>query len=112
MGESFSSSQIKDLYRFFNGRYFRGRLPDIPVVWCPDKKMPKAIATTWIEGEKPVRICMNYKYKDTKVIWYHYLLHEMVHVQQAKLPRDQAHGRKFQKRMKQLANAGAFNCTW
>ena len=40
------------------------------------------------------------------------LLHEMVHVEQWKLPRKQAHGRKFQKRMKQLAAVGAFNGIW
>ena len=41
------------------------------------------------------------------------VLHEMVHVEQWDKVTDRTmHGRKFQKRMKQLAARGAFNGLW
>ena len=69
---------------------------------------------TYFRGKplKPVKITLNPKYKTALVVWAQTLLHEMVHVEQWKLPRKQAHGRKFQKRMKQLAAVGAFNGIW
>jgi len=36
----------------------------------------------------------------------------MVHVEQWKVPTKQAHGNKFNKRMKRLANLGAFRGLW
>ena len=102
----------RDLYPFYNARYFRNRLPDLPVVFRTDKKMPNAVAVTEFRNGTPVKIAINSRYKKAKSIWYFYLLHEMVHVEQRKLPRSQAHGHKFQRRMKQLANLGAFNRFW
>ena len=110
MAETFKHP--RDLYPFYNARYFRGRLPRIPVVFRPDKKMPKVIALTEFREGVPIKIAINSRYKKAKSIWYFYLLHEMVHVEQRKLPRSQAHGHKFQRRMKQLANLGAFNRFW
>lgn len=110
MAETFNHP--KDLYPFYNARYFRNCLPDIPVVFRPDKKMPNAIAVTELQDGVPLKIAINDKYKKIKSIWYFYLLHEMVHVEQCKLPREQSHGHKFQRRMKQLANLGAFNRFW
>lgn len=108
----------KELYDFLNCRYFKSRLPDLPVNWGHREYGPKR-ARHWMGGThfcgtplKPFKITLNPKYKDSYVVWAQTLLHEMVHVQQWYLPREQAHGRKFQKRMKQLAAAGAFNGLW
>jgi hypothetical protein len=107
----------KDYYRFYNGRYFRGRLPDIPVEWSAKafrKGDPNAgcLGVAWFESGVPLGIQLNVKYKEASAIWLRVLLHEMTHVEQASLPKAQAHGRKFNKRMKQLAAIGAFNGLW
>ena len=104
----------KELYKFLNCRYFRSRLPDIPVVWSKQLGRGKERQTLgWAqfddETKRPVRICLNPKYKGAFVIWVQTLIHEMVHVEQWKLPRKQEHGRKFQKRIKQLVALGAYN---
>ena len=107
----------KSLYRFWNCRYFRSALPDIPVTWS-DKQFKgnrrTKMGSTWLAEEtgRPIRIALNPKYRGAFVIWAQTLLHEMVHVQQWRTPAEQMHGRKFQKRMKQLAAAGAFNRLW
>ena len=109
----------KELYGFWNARYFGGRLPNIRVgfskVLCQGKDFHRLGATEfWFKGDRkyPVRILLNDRYKNEFGVWAATLLHEMVHVQQWRTPTDQMHGRKFQKRMKQLAAAGAFNRLW
>lgn len=93
----------KELYDFLNARYFRGSLPDLPVQWSEkyysQYRNRRYLGGTEMVGSplKPVRITLNPKYKDVFVIWAQTLLHEMVHVQQWRLPRKQAHGRKFEK---------------
>ena|ERR1700761_6764522 len=106
----------KDLYRLLNGRYFKNKLPDIPVVWSKvyhSGRNRKILGGTIFEKKdgvlKPTRIVLNPKYKNAFVIWASTLLHEMIHVEQWKLPRKRAHGRKFQKRIKQLVAVGAYS---
>lgn len=105
----------KELYDFWNGRYFRGSLPDLPVHWGHKEysvyRKRYNLGGTHMVGNplKPIKITLNPKYKNAFVIWAQTLLHEMVHVQQWRLPRRLAHGRKFQKRIKQLVAAGAYN---
>ena len=105
----------KSLYQFWNSRYFRGRLPDLPIVWskkcCSGRNRHTMGATIFTPEDgvlKPRRIVLNPKYKNAFVIWAGTLMHEMVHVEQWKLPRAQTHGRKFQKRIKQLVSLGAY----
>lgn len=107
----------KQLYLFLNARYFRGALPNIPVVWSKDlhKGVRKhTMGSSWFDPETklPKRITLNPKYKTAFALWAATLIHEMVHVQQWKVPEKQMHGRKFQKRMKQLAARGAFCELW
>lgn len=108
----------KGLYKFYNSRYFRGHLPDIPVVWSKSiyarGRLRNIMGSTWLDGEtqRPVKITLNPKYRKHPKLWEATLLHEMVHVQQWRVPAKQAHGRKFQKRMKQLAALGAWNPYW
>jgi predicted SprT family Zn-dependent metalloprotease len=108
----------KTLYRFWNSRYFANRLPDIPV-WF-SAKHHKASASrnkmggAWFDSEtkRPIKITLNPKYRTASRIWMQTLLHEMVHVQQWRIQTNQAHGNKFNKRMKQLAAKGAFRALW
>lgn len=104
----------KTLYRFWNCRYFGGRLPDIPVYFSKKlgvglEKHSMGCASFDDATMRPLRIRLNPKYKDAFVVWASTLLHEMVHVQQWKIQKSQAHGRKFRKRMKQLVALGAYN---
>lgn len=114
-----------DLYDLFNGRYFRNGLPKIPVRWSdPQYGFAKThrnfMGYTYFlhEGKGrnlklvPEFIALNPKYKTASVIWVQTLLHEMVHVKQAYLPRRKAHGHEFNREMKRLANKGAFNGLW
>jgi len=107
----------KEVYQIINGRYFRGRLPDVPVRFNaksfigPRKRI---LGSTYVNREtgRPVKIDLNPRYKDASRVWIQTLIHEAVHVQQWRLPEKQAHGRKFNARMKQLAALGAFNGLW
>lgn len=106
----------KDLYQFWNGRYFRSKLPDIPVVWSKvyhsgrNRRILGGTIFEKVDGIlKPTRIVLNPKYKNAFVVWSTTLIHEMTHVEQWELPRKQAHCRKFQKRIKQLVALGAYN---
>lgn len=107
----------KSLYKFWNCRYFGSRLPDIPVYFSKTLGKGRERRTMGCSSfddntGRPLRIQLNPRYKDAFIIWAATLLHEMVHVQQWKIQKNQAHGRKFQKRMKQLAALGAYNCLW
>ena len=104
----------KSLYRFWNARYFRGRLPDIPVYFSKrlgagSERHTMGCASFDDETMRPLRIQLNPRYKNAFVIWAATLLHEMVHIEQWKIQKSQAHGRKFIKRMKQLVALGAYN---
>lgn len=105
----------KTLYQFWNSRYFRGRLPDIPVGFSAKYhagyKERRSLGGTIMRGVplKPTRIVLNPEYKKAFVIWASTLMHEMIHVEQWKLPRRLVHGRKFKKRIKQLVACGAYN---
>lgn len=109
-----------ELYDLFNRRYFRERLPKIPVRWVlpqdTEKRSRGALGCTLFrvgDGRlTPVEIRLHPKLRNSGTVWATTLIHEMVHVQQWRLPRSQAHGRKFNNRMKQLASLGAFNGLW
>jgi hypothetical protein len=83
-----------ELYKFWNAKYFRGRLPDIPVVWSKKYSTGRwrsTMGVSLLEGktQKPVKIGLNPKYKNSFVIWAGTLMHEMIHIEQWKLPRSQ-----------------------
>lgn len=103
----------KELYKFWNARYFRGKLPDIPVRWSASSYKGRdryILGSTWLDSSTklPVKITLNPLYKHAFVVWASTLMHEMVHVEQWDVPEKQAHGRKFQKRIKQLVARGAY----
>jgi predicted SprT family Zn-dependent metalloprotease len=108
----------KALYKFWNCRYFGSRLPDIPVVWSTSGRSARAkkhiMGSTWFDHEtgRPKKITLNPKFKIHNSLWQSTLLHEMVHVQQWRIPAGQEHGNKFNRRMKQLAAKGAFRYLW
>jgi hypothetical protein len=104
----------KSLYQFWNCRYFHGRLPNIPVYFSKKLGVGQhrhSMGCSSFDDEtlRPLRICLNPRYKDAFVVWASTLLHEMVHIEQYKIQKTQAHGRKFRKRMKQLVSLGAYN---
>ena len=104
---------IQGAYRIFNRLYFRNRLPDIPVIWSRSRHRGWEARTVYHEGERwPRRILMKYWMIAHPNIAQMKLLHEMVHVEQSHLPHSQAHGRAFHRRMKQLAQRGAFSRFW
>lgn len=103
---------IQDVYRFFNGRYFRHRLPDIPVKWKKYLTSRNFIGRTVGDKNGPQEIHLNPYYKKSDSVWLRTLLHEMVHVELWHLPAKQVHGRKFENRMKVLAARGAFHGLW
>jgi hypothetical protein len=107
----------KEVYDIMNRRYFRGRLPDIPVRFRRESFLGSRkhiMGSTWFDADtqRPKKIELNPMYKSAPILWLATLLHEAVHVEQWKVPAGQEHGRKFQKRMKQLVNRGAYNKLW
>ena len=79
-------------YDSINKWWFGNKLPKVKIRW------PK-----YMLSEK-LRCCSG--------VWLRTLFHEIVHIEQWSLPAKDAHGPKFEKRMKQLAVAGAFNGLW
>ncbi len=103
-----------------NSRYFRNRLKNTKIRWAKDKELrSQSMAVTRSQhGKVPVKdrnflILLSKDLKRMSVVAIMTLLHEMVHVEQWDKVTDRTmHGRKFQKRMKQLAAKGAFNGLW
>jgi hypothetical protein len=62
--------------------------------------------------DRPKEIHLNPRFRGASGVWLRTLFHEIVHIEQWSLPAKDAHGPKFEKRMKQLAVAGAFNGLW
>ena len=119
---------LKRKYRIFNKRYFRGSLPDDMIVEWSDKLAKKHMAGTHIHGLRGLKcpggkkrcrgnyIRISPELKGLPTVAELTLLHEMVH---AKSHRGDLRycecgrsGRAFQREMKRLALAGAFNELW
>jgi hypothetical protein len=114
-----TNSDLHFAYLHFNCKYFRNKLPkDLSTVFT--RKLDKIgklgntpvilyNETGKLKSPKPVCIQIRWKDRDCKRHAYLTLLHEMVHVEN---PKPDGHGPWFNKRMKQLAAAGAFNDYW
>ena len=110
--ENLSDYSIQDAYHLFNGKYFGGKLPDIPVLWKKYLVKKGWIGITVGGKEQAKEIHLNPYYRRSSSVWGRTLFHEMVHVEQWSIPAKQCHGRAFEKRMKQLAARGAFKGMW
>lgn len=112
-----SKKGLRKMYRDFNRKWFRNRLPKNIEVRFVDLPQPKALShinfgLTHFEAYKPVYIYiwsgLQRNHGETAMT----LLHEMVHVS---LPYTcNSHGpySRFEKEMVRLAKAGAFNPYW
>jgi hypothetical protein len=106
------SAHLKMLYNMFNALYFRDRLPKGTRLYFVSKVgrsksiAKSACAATYL-FDPPVIVIQKSKAKSMRYVSAD-LLHEMAHISK---PRAE-HGKVFQKEMKRLANAGAFQNVW
>lgn len=105
--KKFSREDLKNLYLWFNKKYFSNKCPkNLKVKFG---KLPQnAFGVTKYEGREPFEIVI-----DLNPMWSSAiagtLLHEMVHVY---LPYRCGHGKVFQAEMLRLAKQGAFKDIW
>ncbi|VVB52861.1 Uncharacterised protein [uncultured archaeon] len=98
------------LYRRYNRLYFRGKLPNIPVLFRKGLvEKYNAIGITQYEGKVPKRILIENTLRTWRGGFRMTLLHEMVHVS---LPYKVDHGPRFEKGMLRLAKMRAFKGLW
>lgn len=97
------------VYDEYNRLYFGGKLPSVPVKWS--RKHTKDCRGC-CEYDPKLAIYLNPRFRGWERSWCFTLIHEMVHVEQRHDVRAKDHGHKFQKRMKQLVNQGAFADLW
>lgn len=101
-------------YDSINRWWFEGKLPRVKICW-PKYMLtakPAMIAQTVGSKKQAAEIHMNPKYRDASGVWLRTLIHEAVHVEQWTSRAKDCHGPKFEKRMRQLAEAGAFYGLW
>lgn len=106
-----TNSDLQYAYRIANRRYFGNKLPkDLLVKFATINRYK--LGSTWMNhsnGWKPYRIHISSKLRFSSSLSLMTLLHEMVHVE---FPKPDDHGPWFNKRMKKLAKAGAFEGLW
>jgi predicted metal-dependent hydrolase len=102
-----TNKQLKRLYKFYNRRWFKNKLPDV-VVRFGNPGSGALGVTTFIGGE-PAYITISKAVKNGQYLYRMVLLHECVHVS---LPISVTHGPKFQSRMRTLAKRRAFDGIW
>jgi hypothetical protein len=115
-----TNRELKDIFDLANSRYFRNRLKNVTIRWAKDKELPSQnSAVTRSQhgkvprGKRKFLILLSKDLKKMSSVAIITVLHELVHVEQWEQVTDRTqHGRKFQKRMKQLAAKGVFNGLW
>ena len=116
-------TELEEVFRTYNHRYFGGRLPNCEVVWSSPKKkflghfVPVEHYIQKSDGtEQTVRITylieISRRLKFSNKLWGATLLHEMVHLKLRGKEGKSDHGHKFQREMKRLVKLGAFNGLW
>ena len=115
-----TNRDLKDIFDLANSRYFRNRLKNVTIRWAKDREIrSQSLAVTRSQhgkvpkGERKFLILLSKELKKMSSVAIMTVLHELTHVEQWDKVTDRTqHGRKFQKRMKQLAAKGAFNGLW
>jgi predicted SprT family Zn-dependent metalloprotease len=112
-------TQLEEWFHLLNSRHFHGRLKNVEVKW--NRKLTKKgrMGNTF-SSVGPIPTCgrkflitIANEYRTCRRVAIMTLLHEMVHVEQwDEVQACRAHGRKFERRMKQLAARGAFSGLW
>jgi predicted SprT family Zn-dependent metalloprotease len=99
---------LQELYDDFNLEFFRGRLPTVLVGYSKHCKQKGAFGLTLFrDGMKHAsHIVINPDLEDWGQVAQQTVLHEMCHV---RLTRSHNHGPRFQKELKRLIKAGAFD---
>jgi hypothetical protein len=113
-------TRLEEIFGIANSRYFRSRLKNVKIRWQKKSKMPpRAVGNTRSEygrlpkGSRKFEIWISDDLKKFSSFTIMTIIHEMVHCEQwDKTTGKTCHGRLFNKRMKQLANLGAFNGLW
>lgn len=107
-------TQLEHVVALANSRYFRNRLKNVKIKWKKPKPKETWIARTKShDGSKKFLIEVDPRIKRLGAYTVMVVFHELVHVEQwDKVTNKTCHGRRFQKRMKQLAAKGAFNGLW
>jgi predicted metal-dependent hydrolase len=101
-----TNKKLKSLYKRYNKKYWKGRLPDISVRFADTEG---AWGHTHFEGSEPVYIEINRAVRTwTRTVKFT-LLHECCHVA---CPVQVEHGPRFDHEMLRLARAGAFHNLW
>ena len=106
-----SNADLRRYYRVANRKYFKGKLPDIPVRFA--KFDPGLLGITNVVTFKgktvatSIEITEDIRYIQTTTIMT--LLHEMTHVEK---PQYKGHGWQWERQMMRLARAGAFGGLW
>ena len=105
-----TNAYLARAYAEFNRKYFRNRLPhDMVVRFAADE----GCGTTYFQYGRPLYIILNKRLAWHNMLADMTLLHEMVHVELDKFRASCGRcGHRFNRRMKKLAQTGAFNGLW
>jgi len=117
-----ASSYLSRLYKHYNREFFGGRLPDgVKLYYAPkldkvntkDGKHRSTCAVTYFYKEAPPKIIIRKTATSNMRHIASDLLHEMTHIAKPKADcENRNQNSEFQKEMKRIANAGAFNQVW
>lgn len=109
-GQTLPRLYPNQVYDVANQRYWGGKLPKVNVrfVDLGEAVMGRTLAPRKNTGNpKHIVIQLSKRFRTQSVIWIGTLIHEMVHVELwGRRVKD--HGYVFQRRMKELVNAGAY----
>lgn len=118
--QRWAASDLWALFYFYNETYFGKRLP-IPLAISFAKFPNKALGRTVpVKIRCPGNTGTSYGYKIelgqqirwSRRLWAATLLHEMVHLEQRNRYSCGLRGKKFNQRMLELAQSGAFDALW
>ena len=117
-----ASSYLKKLYNLYNHRFFGDRLPEgVKIYYAPkldkvntkDGKHRSTCAVTYFYEDSPPKIIIRKTATSNMRHMASDLIHEMVHVAKPNADCEaESRNSEFQKEMKRLAKAGAFQNVW
>lgn len=111
-----TDANLDNAFRDFNDKYFGGKLAVLYVRFqdldgsLGHTKAYRPLNRRRAGDQYGIRIAKTLR--DSRRLWLGTLIHEMVHVEQRNRYSCNVGGWKFNNRMKELANLGAFNGLW
>lgn len=112
---------LEQAYVSYNKKYFDSTLPKIPIRWSSKIGVDRSICAygwyTGVQDDEPGYILISIDLKRHWSVWRMTLLHEMCHVRLRRNEEEvsstsEKHSKPWQREMKRLARAGAFNDLW